>query len=138
MTILTKDRSTPERNGDDFVFPMAASVTIFAGGIVMLDAAGNATPGRTATGQIAVGRAEETKTNGAVAAAETIKVRKGVFRYANSASGDAITKAHIGDDCFIVDDDQVALTNGSNTRSRAGRIMDVDAQGVWVAIGLGL
>lgn len=138
MTILTQDRNTPERNGDDFVFPMAASVTIFAGGIVMRNAAGDATPGRTATGQIALGRADETKTNGATVGAETIKVRRGIFRYRNSASADLITKANVGADCFIVDDDQVALTNGSSTRSRAGRIMDVDAQGVWVAIGLGL
>ena len=43
MVALTEDRNTPRRQGDDFVFPMAASVTIFAGALVMLDAAGNAT-----------------------------------------------------------------------------------------------
>lgn len=135
MTILTRDRNTPVREGDEFVYPMAASVTIFAGGLVMLNAAGDATPGRTATGQIACGVAQEQKTNGAVIGAETIRVRRGVYRFSNSTAGDAITKAHIGDPCFIVDDDQVALTNGTNTRSQAGTIVDVDAQGVWVRIG---
>jgi hypothetical protein len=135
MTILTRDRNTPSREGDEFVFPMAANVTIFAGGLTMLNAAGDATPGRPATGQIACGVAQETKVNGAVIGAETIRVRRGVFRFSNSAAADLITKAHIGDPCFIVDDDQVALTNGTNTRSQAGTIVDVDAQGVWVRIG---
>ena len=38
----------------------------------------------------------------------------------------------IGKDCFIVDDQTVAKTNGANTRSRAGKVFDVDADGVWV------
>jgi len=136
MVALTADRNTPRREGDDLVYPMAANVTIFAGALVMLNAAGDATRGAAATGQIAVGCAQEAKTNGAVAAAESIRVRPGVFRWANSSAGDLITKAHIGDDCFIVDDDQVALTNGSATRSVAGKIVDVDALGVWVLIGI--
>lgn len=46
------------------------------------------------------------------------------------------TAADIGSDCYIVDDQTVAKTNGTNTRSVAGKIMDVDAQGVWVRSGL--
>jgi hypothetical protein len=47
-----------------------------------------------------------------------------------------ITRAEIGDDCYIVDDSTVAKTNpGGNTRSVAGKIVDVDAKGVWVRIG---
>lgn len=133
---LTEDRNTPRREGDDFVYPMAASITIFAGSLVMLNASGDATKGAVATGQIAVGRAEHRATNGAVAGAETIRVRPGVYRWRNSAAGDAITKAHIGDTVFIADDDQVALTNGSSTRSAAGVVVDVDAQGVWVRTGI--
>ena len=52
----------------------------------------------------------------------------------NSAAGDAITRAEIGDVCYIVDDETVAKTNGTSTRSAAGTIRDVDAQGVWVEI----
>lgn len=44
----------------------------------------------------------------------------------------------MGADCFIVDDQTVAKTNGTNTRSRAGIVAAVDADGVWVQIGLGL
>ena len=53
-------------------------------------------------------------------------------QFANSAATDAITLADIGKDCFIVDDQTVAKTDGSGTRSRAGRVFDVDADGVWV------
>ena len=39
--------------------------------------------------------------------------------------------------CYVVDDETVAKTNGTNTRSRAGVVVDVDAQGVWVTTGPG-
>ena len=123
MAALTADRNTPERAGDDFVFDMAANTTVYAGSLVMLDTSG---------------RADEQKTNGAVVGAEKLRVRKGIFRWVNSAAADLITKAEIGDDCYIVDDQTVAKTSATNTRSRAGRVVDVDALGVWVATGLGL
>ena len=47
-------------------------------------------------------------------------------------SADAITLADVGSDCYIVDDQTVAKTNGTNTRSVAGKVFDVDADGVWV------
>ena len=138
MAALTADRNTPERAGDDFVFDMAANTTVYAGSLVMLDTSGNVTKGATAVNMIAAGRADEQKTNGAVVGAEKLRVRKGIFRWVNSAAADLITKAEIGDDCYIVDDQTVAKTSATNTRSRAGRVVDVDALGVWVATGLGL
>lgn len=137
MTALAKDRSTPWRAGEDHDFPVAAATKIYAGALVVLDAAGNAEPAATATGKIAVGRAEEQVDNSAGAAADlTVKVRAGVFRFANSAAGDAITKAEIGDLCYAVDDQTVAKTDGTGTRSAAGHIVDVDTVGVWVRVGL--
>jgi hypothetical protein len=133
---LSADRNTPRREGLDYVYPMAASVTIYAGALVMLNASGHARPGATATGQRAVGVAQERKANGSTAGAETIRVWPGVFRFDNSTAGDAIAQADVGADCFIVDDERVAKTNGSSTRSVAGKVVAVDAQGVWVKIGI--
>ena len=65
-----------------------------------------------------------------------VETERGVFRFENSASADAITRAEIGDTAYIVDDQTVAKTNGSSTRSAAGTIVDVDAQGVWVRVGI--
>ena len=38
----------------------------------------------------------------------------------------------MGSDCYIVDDQTVAKTNGGATRCVAGKVWDVDAEGVWV------
>lgn len=136
MTALTTYRNTPERSGGVFGFPVKAATTVHQGSLVVLDA-GYAAPGRSATGLIAVGRADDSAT--AVAAGDaTARVRCGVFRFGNSASTDLIAQADVGADCFIVDDQTVAKTNGSNTRSRAGKVAGVDGDGVWVQIGLGL
>lgn len=138
MAPLAADRNTPTREGRIFSATVAAATKCYAGGIACLDASGNAVPGRTATTLTPVGRFEEQVDNSAgLAGALSVKIRSGVFRYKNSAAGDAITRAEIGDVCYIVDDETVAKTNGGSTRSRAGRIVDVDADGqVWVELGL--
>jgi hypothetical protein len=130
---LTKNTNTPERDGKTFSFPVAANVRIFAGALVALTAAGLATPGAVATTLKVGGRAKcEANNLGGAAGAITVEIEKGVFRYNNSAAADAIAAADIGANCFVVDDETVAKTNGGATRSVAGRIVDVDAQGVWV------
>lgn len=134
MTALSGPRmATVERDNKDFSRDVAANVKIWQGAIVALSATGYATPGATATTLVADGIAAQTVDNtGGSAGALKVPVKKGTFRFANSASTDAITRAEIGDDCWIVDDQTVAKTDGGTTRSKAGRIMDVDAQGVWV------
>ena len=64
-----------------------------------------------------------------VAGAVNGTAEAGTFAFANSASGDLIARADIGNDCYIVDDQTVAKTNGSSTRSIAGKVYDVDADG---------
>lgn len=133
MTALSAPRATPTRSGDKRSGGLAAATKIWQGAIVCLNAAGNLVPGSTATTLKALGRAPETYDNAAGAAdAVTGEAEAGVFRFANSAAGDLIAKADIGADCYIVDDQTVAKTNGGATRSVAGKIFDVDANGVWV------
>lgn len=133
MAALTADRDTPRRSGDILSLPAAAAKKFYAGSLVARDASGNATPGAVATTLLGVGRCAETVDNTSGAAgAVTVPIEKGIFRYANSASTDLVTTADLGNNCYIVDDQTVAKTNGSSTRSVAGKIHDVDAQGVWV------
>lgn len=135
MAALTADRNTPRRAAEDFEFPMAASTLIYAGALVCINASGLATKGAVATTLKTVGVAQETADNSAGASsAKRVKVRRGCYRFANSASADAITLADVGADCYVVDDQTVAKTNGSATRSVAGKVRDVDAEGVWVEI----
>lgn len=135
MTALAKDRNTPRRDGIQFHDPVAASTTIYAGSLVCLNASGYAVPGSTATTLKARGVAQEQVDNSAGAAgAQEIETRRGVFPFANSSSTDQITRADIGSTAYIVDDQTVAKTNGTSTRSVAGIVRDVDDAGVWVEI----
>ncbi len=137
MSVLTADRATATRQGDEFSYPMAASVKAYAGGIAVLDASGNVKPGVEATGLTCVGMFVETVDNSAgAAAAVNACVRSGVFRWGNSSGADAIAKAQIGDTCYIADDQTVAKTDNSSARSAAGTIVYVDTAGVWVRAGL--
>jgi hypothetical protein len=135
VTAATKNRNTPSRAGLVRGYLIAATVHAFAGAIAVLNASGFAEPATTATGKIALGRfnREFDNTNGADGAA-TIEVERGCFRFENSAAADEITLTDIGQLCYLVDDQTVALTDGTGTRSVAGIIDDVDDNGVWVTI----
>lgn len=133
MTALTTDRNTQELLGPVRRGDVAADTKIFAGALVMRDAAGNLVEGQTSTTLIGVGRSEGLVDNtGGSAGDKTADYRKGVFRFGNSSSGDAITKADIGKPCYAVDDQTVAKTDGTGARSIAGFIDGLDDAGVWV------
>lgn len=131
---LAQDRMTPQRSGDNRTFPVAAATTLFAGALVCLNSSGYLVPGSASTTLKCVGRNERKIVNAGSAGDVSAEVKTGIFRFANSASGDLIAKADIGADCYVVDDQTVAKTNGSSSRSVAGKIFDVDDQGVWVKI----
>ena len=131
MTALTENRSTKQMATGDRLGLLGASQAIFAGSLLMRNASGHLIKGATATGAFGVGRAEAPGVS--ISAGATPQTfREGVFQYANSAAGDLIATADIGAACYIVDDQTVAKTSGTNTRSPAGIIVDVDALGVWV------
>jgi hypothetical protein len=130
--MLTNERNTVMRDGDIVVAPVAADKKIFAGALTAISATGYATPGATATDLRVAGRAEETVDNtGGSAGDKTITIRRGVFMYKND-SVDPVAAANRFSDCYIVDDETVAATNGTNTRSKAGKVIEVSSDGVWV------
>ena len=133
MAALTKDRDTPARRGGTLSVPAAASKTFYAGAIACISTAtGYATPGATATTLRGLGRVVAQVTSPGSDGAVRVSIERGCFRFANSADADLITRADIGATAYIVDDQTVAKTNGTNTRSAAGIIRDVDDLGVWV------
>lgn len=132
MALLTKGRNTARREDSRLEeHPVKGGVVIFQGALVCLDAARLAIPGREGVGLVAIGcalnRAAPASDGG-----ETIRIRRGVYCYANSSGGDLISRAAIGSSCYVVDDQTVALTSASGARSVAGKVRDVDASGVWV------
>ncbi len=136
MASLSSHRNTAQALDLQFVLPVKAGVQLFAGAIATMDG-GFAAPGRTALSLMAFGRCERGIDNRLGADGDVfVTVRCGAFGWANSAGADEITLADIGKDCFIVDDQTVAKTDGGGTRSRAGRVLFVsDDDGVIVAIG---
>ncbi len=119
-------------------FPVNSGATLYQGGIGALDAQGNAIAGVTGTGLRVAGRIEKTVANSGADGAEVVDIRPGVFAFANSAGDDEITKADVGRRCFLVDDETVAKTDGSTTRSAAGVVRQVDTYGVWVEMSLAI
>lgn len=110
--------------------PALSSVQYYKGGILVLDQAdGLVKKASTATGLIALGVSQENVLTGA-GNTRRIRARSGVWGpFANSAAADAIAADDIGKDCYIVDDNTVALTSNSSARSRAGQVYEVDAAG---------
>lgn len=133
MAPLTEGRNTPEALGPVRQGLVAAATTIFPGAFVMLNAAGFIVEGQTAAGLIGLGRAEQLVDNAAGAdGAETLDYKPGIFRFANSAGADEVGAEDVGKLAYAVDDQTVALTDGTGARSPAGTVEYVDAQGVWV------
>lgn len=133
MTALAVDRNTPERSGDTREPPAAAGALLYAGAMAAINAAGYAVPVTTALNLKGAGRVERRVDNrDGAAGAQRVKIRAGIFRYANSSGADLLTLADINSDVYGVDDQTVAKTSATNTRSVVGTLFDVDDQGVWV------
>jgi hypothetical protein len=114
-----------------------AATQVWAGGIAVVDA-GYMAPARAALSLIAIGVFQESVLNSGSAGAKSVEVLEGAYKFANSTAGDQIVQADLGKDCFLVDDQTVAKTDGTGTRSRAGKVHRIDSDGVVVLIGLGL
>lgn len=133
MTNAIADRNTPYKEADLIRVPVAAATKVLAGTIACANASGYGVPGATATTLAYLGRYEETVDNTAGGNGDAfVMVRRGkAFPWANSAA-DAVTQASLGRACYVEDNQTVAKTNGANTRSQAGIVVDIDADGVWV------
>jgi len=135
MTALTKARTPSKTIGQFFTYPVAAAKVLYKGALVCLNSSGYATPGAVSTSLIAVGVAEDTVDNTDGDNGDlNVLVHECVVAFENSAGGDEITIADIGSVCWIVDDQTVAKTSNSNTRSVAGFVRQVDGTDVFVQL----
>ncbi len=131
---LTADRNTERIEGVFFGRPVAAATVVYAGSLAALDTDGNLVPASADPDLKVDGRAEEQADNSSGAAGDlTCRVRRGCFRFANSAT-DPITLADVNATAYAEDDETVAKTDATGTLPAAGTIMDVDDLGVWINI----
>lgn len=130
---LLQDRNTKMQNAKLISVPLAASAVTFAGGMAVVDANGYGASASTALNLTYLGRFEEAVDNtGGANGAKTALVRRGkAFKFNNDAT-DPVTQASLGKVCYIVDDETVAINDGTGTRSAAGIVVGVDSDGIWV------
>lgn len=140
MTALVKPGRVPDRYGVGVPvrhsLPVAAGQNILPGALVCMNAAGFAVNATVATTLVAVGISIDNydNTNGADGDVIAEQIESGVFDFANSAAGDLIVETDKFKDVFIVDNQTVAKTNGTNTRSRAGQLERIENGRVYVHI----
>lgn len=130
---LTQDRNTPFKDAQLVPVPVAADTVIHAGALVVASATGFAAPGSVAATLTYLGRAEEAVDNtGGADGAKTVLVRRGkAFKWKNHAA-DPLTQADLGKTVYVVDDETVAKTSDTNARSAGGKLVQFEADGVWV------
>ena len=127
MAALSGDRVTARSFPGRRTVPVAASVTIYVGALVVVDSSGYARPGRASTTDKAIGIALQRVTNGATAGAVTVDVDCTQIGYFANLGGDAVTIASVGADCFVEDDQTVRATSNTSTRVRAGKVWSIDS-----------
>ncbi len=130
MAAATAAIITDERAASGVAYPVAAATTIHQGTLVALNTDGNLVSASDAASIRVVGRAEETVDNSAGSAGDlTATVKRGCFLYANSATA-AVDADDKGKLCFVEDNQTVAET--STHKCKAGLVIDVTTDGVWV------
>ncbi|MBP5532149.1 MAG: hypothetical protein J6Y54_09015 [Lentisphaeria bacterium] len=122
---LNNERNTPYRKGELRTF--AAGGTIYAGGLAALDSNGKAVAATPTSGAIVVGVAQNTASSGG-----KVDVKRGVFPF-EVASGATITLADVKKPVYVVDDQTVTPVS-SGAAIEAGKVFDVDGEGVWVEV----
>ena len=130
---LTQDRTTPVRDAEVMPFAIGAGEEIFQGALVATNATGFLVAGAAATGLTYIGRADEHVDNsGGADGDETVLVRRNKAFLWKNADADPVDQSLVGKTCYILDDETVAATDGTGTRSAAGTVLAVETAGVWV------
>jgi len=141
MTRLTEFAGLVPARG---TYGIKANVRVYKGALTCIDSAGRAMPGGLlAAGVVsAVGVASAEVNNltgselGGAADAADVEVEYGVFAFKTATGGgDDIAADDVGKVCYVVDDQTVALTNGTDTRAIAGLITEVRNGFVYVWVG---
>lgn len=139
MSATTGPRNTRERGEFNRSEEQLAKTNLVFnnGAMVAVDATGYLVPALTSTalkrfGRVNLSPERVVSTVGVASGGKTLKIEFGEFCWGNSGSTDTIAQADVGNDCYAVDDQTVAKTDGTGSRSKAGKIMGVDASGVWV------
>lgn len=137
MTATANARNTPRMGGtivDSLYCPLAVAA-VLQGTLVGINGAGYLEPAAAGSNKRLkiVGIATVSKDNSGGSAGDlSVKVQRGTFKFANGATTDAITQADQRRICYAADNQTVTRTSALGARAPAGRVIQVDSDGVWV------
>lgn len=137
---LTKDQWHKSRQNNlatPVPYPVAASVTIFAGAIVAIDASGNLIPAPAAQNAECVGIAQDGYVNGAsITTTKPVTVCRGQQQHLLLST--TPTQADVTKPVYYVDDASVTLSAPADVTTQVGRITELGESGnyVWVDTSL--
>ncbi|ELC5001927.1 hypothetical protein RJK40_001385 [Salmonella enterica] len=129
------DRNTPHKDGQLFAVPVAAATELFGGHIIAAGADGLAVAATATAANVTLGVCDGWVDNSAGEAGDQdVLVRRGKAWLLANHSTDPVSQASVGRDCYVVDSTTVAKTSGDDARPVAGKVLGVEADGVWVLI----
>lgn len=139
MTALAAERKTKRAGNHPKIVNQRVELgtdIVYSGGMVGRSSTGLCVAAQAVAGQRVLGVAMETVDNSAAASGVYCEIARGAFWFANSATTDEILDDHLGEVCYAVDDNVVAITRGTTgIRPIAGRVMAIDSTlGVLVEI----
>lgn len=128
MTALSANKDTEIKAPNHVAHPVAASVKIFAGAMVCVNAANNAVPAADTAGLKFAGIAKDVFDNSAGAAGDVVAVchREGVVSFATAAT------FAVGDTAVVSDDQTVTTTAIATNDVKVGEVIKVVSGAVWV------
>lgn len=131
MTALAKQRSRQTEAWKFREFPVPMGYIAHQGGIAAIEttagaAQGKVIPGASVATLVVIGVFAETVDAMAAASVVTVDLCTEVHIewFANATAGDAVTAAHVGQLCYLVDDQTVMITAAN--KSIAGRVWAVN------------
>lgn len=132
---LTEDQKTdfdaPYRDGELTPVPVAKGELIPAGTIVCVNADGYAVGGKEELNLVWAGRAEERADNsGGNDGDMSVLIRRNkAFRWRNDGT---IVQKHVGTRVWVLDNRTLTGTDGGGKRSKAGTVILLESDGVWI------
>ncbi len=135
MTAINADRNSAKRDGKFNGVKIAASTVIHAGVIVCANASGFAIEAIESATITCLGVSEGYVNYSAGAAGDKrVNVARQQATKLENHATDPVTQASVGKSCYVADNQTVAATSNTNTRSVAGIVLSVESDGVWVFI----
>lgn len=122
-----------KRIGRNRAYPVAADTVLKSGEPVLVNSSGYLVSVAGNSGKSAGVITLMADNSGGANGAFHAEVAAGEHKFANA--GD-ITIAHVGAAAYFVDADTLSNNDSSGSRMTAGKIIQVDSDGVWVELGI--